>query len=78
MNVDEAKAQLALAKASQNYRESKAAYREDESKRAEFVEARDELVAVRDDWRNNWRTAPDEPGDATAAPDPASVSLEMN
>ncbi len=74
MNVDEAKAQLALAEAGENYRAAKAAYKADPKKRPAFVKARDALVAARDDWRTNHRTG----GPGTANPAPVSASLEVN
>ena len=78
MDVETAEAQLALAKAGQEYREAKAVYRADPDEKPAFVEARDVLLAARNDWRENYRTAPDGPGDGTADPEPVSVSVVVN
>ncbi len=78
MNVDEAKAQLALAEAGARYRRAKAAYQDDPKKKAAFVKARSALVAIRDDWRTNWRVSPNGPGDAVVTPEPVSASVEVH
>ena len=77
MDVETAEAQLVLAKAGQEYRKAKAVYRADSDEKPAFVEARDVLLAARNDWRNNYRTAPDGPGDGTADPDPVSVVVAV-
>lgn len=78
MNVPEAEAQLALAKTEDKYREAKTAYQADAKKKPAFIKARNALVAARDEWRNNWRTSSDGPGDASVAPAPVSASLEVS
>ena len=64
MNIEKAEAQLVWAKAEEAYLEAKAAYRSG-GDRAAYKKAQAKLVAARDDWRNNYRTAPSGPGDAT-------------
>ncbi len=87
MDVETAEAQLEYARTAEEYRAAKLAYQvdaaeladpADSEKKPAFVKARDALVAARDDWRNNYRTAPDGPGDGTANPDPLSVSVVVN
>ncbi len=78
MNVEEAEAQLEYARTAEEYRAAKLAYQVDLEKKPAFVEARDALVAARNDWRNNYRTAPDGPGDGTADPEPVNVSVAVN
>ena len=78
MDVEHAEAQLALAKAGDTYRKAKAAYQSDAKKKPAFVKARGALMAARDEWRNNWRTAPDGPGDAAVSPAPVTASLEVS
>ena len=84
MNVETAQAQLDYATAAEVYRAAKLAYQADakkldnpadSEKKPAFVEARDVLVAVRNDWRENYRTAPDGPGDGTANPDTLTVPI---
>jgi len=73
MDVDTAKAQLALAETRVKYLEAKAAYFEDmsdEKAKAVYRKLADEYVAVRDNWKLNFRTAPNGPGDGTVAPEP--------
>ncbi len=87
MDVETAEAQLEYAKTAEEYRAAKLAYQVDAAKLADpaesekkpaFVEARDALVAARDDWRINFRTAPDAPGDGTVSPDPVTMKVETN
>ena len=78
MNVETAKAQLAMAEASEKYRKAKAAYQADSKKKPAFVKARSLLVDVRNEWRVNHRTAPNGPGDASASPAPINALLEVN
>ncbi len=80
MKVETAEAQLALAKAEDQYRKAKIAYQKDAKKKPAFVKARTALVKARNEWRNNWRTAPDGPGDAAVSPAPvtASASSEVS
>jgi len=79
MDVDMAKAQLDLAEAEADLAETKAAFHndpDDKKLRAAFVKSKGRVVEARDEWRNNWRTAPNGPGDATADPDPVTASGE--
>ena len=86
MKVEKAEAQLVLAKADEAYLEAKLAYQKDAAtlanpadseKKPAFVEARDVLVAARNDWRENYRTAPNGDGDGTATPDPVSIAVTV-
>ncbi len=87
MNVETAQAQLGLAEASEAFLAAKLAYQADakkldnpadSEKKPAFVEARDALVAARNDWRENYRTAPDGPGDGTANPEPVVVPIRSS
>ncbi len=78
MKVETAKAQLALAQAEDKYRKAKIAYQKDAKKKPAFVKTRTALVDARNEWRNNWRTAPDGPGDAAVSPAPVTASLEVS
>ena len=84
MDVETAQAQLDYARTAEAYRAAKLAYQvdaaelanpADSEKKPAFVEARDALLAARNDWRNNYRTAPDGPGDGTASPDTLTVPI---
>jgi len=79
MDVETAKAQLALAETEAAYLEAKSAFQADQTaaKKKAFKKAQAALVAARDDWRENHRTPPDGPGDGTVAPAPVEASLEV-
>ena len=80
MNVEEAEAQLAFAKAKAKFADAKEAYHADptaENKPA-FRKAQKALVAARNEWRINWRKSPDGPGDGVADPDPVGASVEVS
>ncbi len=87
MDVETAEAQLEYARTAEAFRAAKLAYQvdvaeladpADSEKKPAFVEARDALVAARNDWRNNYRTAPDGPGDGTANPEPVVVPIRSS
>ena len=78
MNVEEAEAQLVLAKAGEEYREAKIVFQADPDEKPAFVAARDVLLAARNDWRENYRTAPSGPGDGTADPDTVTVPIRSS
>ena len=75
IDVPEAEAQLALAKASAAHREAKSVYRSDQSEknRKALKKGQQALIEARDEWRIKWRRAPAGPGDATATPEPATL-----
>jgi len=78
LDVETAKAQLATVEAAEKYRAAKLAYQKDPKKKPAFVKARTAHVEATNNWRNNYRTVPDGPGDGTAAPAPITTSLEVN
>ena len=79
IDVPEAEAQLALAKASAAHREAKTAYRSDQSEtnRKALKKGQKALIKARDEWRTKWRRAPAGPGDGTANPEPASSTSKV-
>ena len=79
MNVKEAEAQLVEAKAGAAHRAAKEAYREDPTKGNKTKKRKTALTLehARQDWRDNYRKAPDGPGDGTAAPDAHTVGTTV-
>lgn len=76
MDVATAKAQLALAETREKFLEAKALHFEDPSNKknkAAYRKLADEYVKVRDNWKVNYRVAPDGPGDGTVQPEPHRV-----
>ncbi len=87
MDVDTAQAQLDTVKAAEKYREAKAAFQADVADGADpktskklpaFVKARTAHVKATDNWRNNYRTAPDGEGDGTVGPAPVTMTVETS
>ena len=87
MDVETAKAQLKTVEAAEKYRAAKAAFQADvadgadpqkSKKRPAFIKARAAHVEATNNWRNNYRTAPDGEGDSTASPDPLTVRLDVS
>ena len=78
MDVETARAQLNYAESGAKYRAAKLAYQKDSKKKPAFVKARTAHVKTTDDWRNNYRTAPDGEGDGTAGPDPVTMTVETS
>ncbi len=87
MDVETAQAQLDYAKTGEKYRAAKLAYQvdaaeladpADSKKKPAFIKARAAHIAATDNWRNNYRVAPDGPGDGTASPDTVTVPIRSS
>ena len=85
MDVETAQAQLDYATTGEKYRAAKTAFQADVANGADpkkskklsaFVKARTAHVEATDNWRNNYRTAPDGPGDGTAAPETVTMKVK--
>jgi hypothetical protein len=75
LDVETAQAQLDYAKSGEKYRAAKLAYREDSKKKAAFVKARTAHVKATNNWRENYRIAPDGEGDASVSPETLTVPI---
>ena len=80
MDVETAKAQLETVEAAEKYRAAKIVYQKDSSmkNKTAFVKARTAHVEATNNWRDNYRTAPDGPGDGTVAPEPATMTVSTS
>lgn len=80
MDVATAKAQLVEAEAREALQTAKVAYQKkpSDANKAKLRAAQAEMIEARNHWRNNFRKAPDGPGDGTASPAPVEASIGVN
>lgn len=78
VDVATAEAQYKAAVAREKFLKAKAKWLADKTSanKAAYQKAADEFQALRDDFKLNFRVAPDGPGDATVQPEPVKAGTK--